>query len=195
MAQQHDWSAIEADYRTGKYSNRELSRIHGPSEGAIRKRAKQYSWQKDLSGEVRKATRAKAITASVAKRAKDKGEEPKAQLDDREIVEAAAEYSAEIIMAHQQRIERWSRISEDLAERLEQQLEAGSMTVITKSGETASVDLQLDYISKTMMQGTSAVERLIKLERQAHGLDEDGSGDTGKTLDELLAEVAPDEDD
>ena len=191
----YDWSAIEADYRTGKYSNRELTRLHGPTEAAIRKKAKAEGWQKDLSHQVRKATRAKAITSSVAKRAEAKGEEPKKQLEDSEIVEAAAEYSAEIIMAHQQRIERWHNIGENLATRLEEQLKAGSIEVVTKSGETANVDLQLDYISKTLMQGTGALEKLVKLERQAHGLDEDDSGDSGKTLDELLAKVAPDEDD
>jgi hypothetical protein len=39
MAGKYDWEPIEKAYRTGKYSNRQLSQIHGPSEVAIRKNA------------------------------------------------------------------------------------------------------------------------------------------------------------
>ena len=195
MAQQYDWSAIEVDYRTGKYNNRELSRLHGPSEGAIRKRAKKAGWQKDLSGEVRTATRVKAITASVEKRAKAKGEQPKEKLEDHEIVEAAAEYGAEIIMAHQQRIEHWAKISDTLAQQLDAQLASGKMEVVGKGGEVELVDIPIDYVSRSLAQGTAALEKLINMERRAHGLDEDESTSTGKSLKELLERVAPDEED
>ncbi|MBP2233095.1 hypothetical protein J2847_006430 [Azospirillum agricola] len=39
-----DWSAIEADYRTGNYSNRALAAKHGVSEAAIRKKAGEAGW-------------------------------------------------------------------------------------------------------------------------------------------------------
>ena len=39
-----DWQAIEAGYRAGECSVRELARRENVSEGAIRKRAKAKSW-------------------------------------------------------------------------------------------------------------------------------------------------------
>ena len=38
------WSAVEADFRGGKLSNRQISRRHGVSEAAIRKRAEVRAW-------------------------------------------------------------------------------------------------------------------------------------------------------
>lgn len=39
-----DWGAIEADYRAGTLSNRQIADRHGVSESAIRKRAKDGEW-------------------------------------------------------------------------------------------------------------------------------------------------------
>jgi hypothetical protein len=39
-----DWQAIEAGYRQGEYSVRELARRENVSEGAIRKRARAKGW-------------------------------------------------------------------------------------------------------------------------------------------------------
>src|SRR4051812_886231 len=38
------WSAVEADFRGGKLSNRQISRRHGVSEAAIRKRSEADGW-------------------------------------------------------------------------------------------------------------------------------------------------------
>jgi hypothetical protein len=48
-----DWERIEADYRAGVKSLRETAGAHGITEGAIRKRAKQHGWTRDLKDKVR----------------------------------------------------------------------------------------------------------------------------------------------
>lgn len=60
----HDWEKIEADYRTGKYSLRELSEIHGPAHPVIAKRAKKYGWTKDLTEQV-SGLRAAALRGAI----------------------------------------------------------------------------------------------------------------------------------
>ncbi len=44
-----------------------------------------------------------------------------------------------------------------------------------------------------MGAGTQAVDRVIRLERQSYGMDQDDANDQEKTFEELMAEVAPDE--
>lgn len=39
-----DWNRIERDFRSGKWSTRQLAEIHGPTEGAIRYQAKVGNW-------------------------------------------------------------------------------------------------------------------------------------------------------
>ncbi|HVJ31651.1 MAG TPA: hypothetical protein VND94_00935 [Terriglobia bacterium] len=39
-----DWATIEAEYRAGKLSNRQIAKRFGVTEGAIRKRAKEKNW-------------------------------------------------------------------------------------------------------------------------------------------------------
>nr|WP_298165324.1 hypothetical protein [uncultured Pseudomonas sp.] len=180
--QRYDWAAVERDYRTGQYSNRELSRLHGPSEAAIRKRAADGSWSRDLSEQIRQRVREKTNRAAAQ-------EIVKAETD-AEIVEQAAEVGASIVKSHQQIIRRAKGLTEKLMDLLERQLETGKMTVQVRGGAVAEIDLPLDYVGKSLGSATQAMERAIRLERQAYGLDEEGSEKVGKSLDELLAEVA-----
>lgn len=47
-AKQPDWNLIEAEYRAGVKSLRQIGGEHGVSEGAIRKRAAKHEWTRDL---------------------------------------------------------------------------------------------------------------------------------------------------
>jgi len=181
MARAYDWEAVERDYRLGLHSLRELSARHGPSEGAIRKKAKAEGWSKDLSAQIRQRVREKACRAAAP--------EDKAA-SDAEIVETAADACTEIIRGHQRLLMQAKTLAETLMDRLGEQLEKGTMTVQLKSGETDEVDVPLDYAGKTLGNATMALERVVRLERQAYGLDEAGKEQSGKSLDELMAEVA-----
>lgn len=182
-AQRYDWDRIERDYRTGQYSNRELSRTHGPSEATIRGRAKQGGWARDLSEQIRQRVREKttAVVAVEVSRAED----------DEQIIEQAAEAGAEIVRGHQRMLIKAKDLTCSLMEQLGKQLESGTITVQTKDGKIAEVDVPLDYAGKTLGNATMALERVIKMERQSYGLDAADKDDIGKTLKELLSEVAP----
>lgn len=192
-----DWDAVEAEYRTGKYSNRQLGQRFGVSESAIRGRAKRYAWQKDLSKVVQQQTRIKSTQTAVTDKVREKREQSGSDLDapltDKEIIEAAAEQGATIIGQHQKRIAQYQGIVERFADQLSAQVDTGKISVISKSGDLIEVDTPLDYVGKSLSNGAMALERLVKLERQAHGLDSDERSDEGETLEALLAEVAPDE--
>lgn len=88
---QYDWDLIEKEYRTGLKSNRQLGAEFGPSHTAIAKRAKEYSWTKDLSAKIQQAAAdkvAKALVASEVAAATKK--------DDAALVEAVGQKVADV---------------------------------------------------------------------------------------------------
>lgn len=48
-----DWERIEADYRAGLLSVREIAASQGITHGAINKRAKRDGWERDLAAKIR----------------------------------------------------------------------------------------------------------------------------------------------
>jgi hypothetical protein len=101
-----DWEAIERDYRTGAFTDRELGAKHGLSHTAIQKRAKDHGWQKDLKGAVKRATEAKLLNAEVARVAGDEvakrvaSQVAKALPATTEVVTAMAEVNTEVVLRH-----------------------------------------------------------------------------------------------
>ncbi|MHB0820117.1 hypothetical protein ACYCFK_17805 [Stutzerimonas stutzeri] len=177
-----DWAAVERDYRTGQYSNRELSRLHGPTEAAIRARAKAGSWTRDLSEQIRQRVKEKTSRA-VAR------EVVQAETDE-EIIEQAAEVGASVVRGHQVMIRRAKTLTDKLFDLLEAQIDAGKIKVQVRGDKLVEIDIPLDYVGKTLGSATQSMSRAIALERQAYGLDAPGASDVGKGLDELLIEVA-----
>ncbi|WLH27423.1 hypothetical protein [Pseudomonas canadensis] len=185
MAAKCDWAAVERDYRTGCYTNRELGRRHNVSEGSIRNRAAKEEWQKDLSEMIRQRVREKTGRAAAAAIT--------AATNDAEIVEQAAEAGAQLIHGHQVLIARTRGITQQYVERISEQVANGKIIVMTPKGLPVEIDIPLDYVGKSLGHATQSIERLIRLERQAHGLDTDKDRESaGKSLEELLAEAAGD---
>jgi len=185
----YDWEVIKADYRTGRYSLQQLSDMHGPNKATISRKAEKEGWEKDLSQAVRQRTREKVSRAQLdaaAREVLDKSDE--------ELVEEAASLNAAIVQGHRKHLERWRTLAGKYAELLETQLDRGALVVQLKNGDVAEVGLPLDYVGKSMAAGTQALDRVVKLERQAYGMDEEQS-DEGMTFEELMASVAPSDDD
>jgi len=78
-----DWERIEADYRAGLLSVREIAAEHGITHGAINKRAKRDSWTRDLGAKIK----AKA-DALVSKEQVSKEVSTEAKVSERILVEA-----------------------------------------------------------------------------------------------------------
>lgn len=164
MAGAFDWEAVERDYRLGRWSLRELAAKHGPSEGMIRKKAKAGGWEKDLSAQIRARVQQKVTQTERRERA------------DVDIVEEASEVVAEIVRVHQRIIAK----TRDQLERLQLRID----TLL--DDENAAPE----QIARTLGATTQSIERTIKLERMAVGLDDDTKNSTaGRTIAELLKEV------
>ena len=167
-----DWEAVEKDYRTGQHSLRELGEKHGCNNALIARKAKAEGWKKDLSKQVRDRAKAKAVEKRTGKQA------------DAEIVEAASEAGAEILARHQGRVGVWQQRTERYAELIDNAMQPQA----DEDGLPIPVDIK--GLGTALNAGTQALQRLIQLERQAFDLDETDAGQAGKTLEELLAQVA-----
>ncbi|MDP2876748.1 MAG: hypothetical protein Q8O00_11230 [Holophaga sp.] len=114
MAKRYDnatWEQIREEYRAGALSVRDIAKAFGPTEAAIRLRAKKDGWERDLSDQVRAATRAK-LDRSVA----TPGAPPS------EIIEAASARNFTTLQGHIKRLGKLAEFEDQLIERLEQGL-------------------------------------------------------------------------
>lgn len=197
MAGKYDWEPIEKAYRTGKYSNRQLSQIYGPSEAMIRKKIKE-GWKKDLSKPVNDRIKDKLVAKSAQEKVEAEAEAMDVEPDsmprpsDEEIIEAAANTAASIVFQHRAYAKQGREITGLLLNKLKAQMDEGKMKV-AQFGAVAEVDIPLDYMSKTLNAATQSLERLVKIERQAFRLDDeekDENPDESLTDEELEKQIA-----
>jgi stage V sporulation protein SpoVS len=170
-----DWEAIERDYRTGQFSDQELADKHGNivSRQAISKRAKVQGWQKDLSREVRQATKAKLIADQVREKVAGEVAERVAKSGNATVqaVLAAAETNKQVILGHRRDIAKVRDITMTLVDALE--------TAASEKDE--SKRLPLGDLVLTAQRAGQSLSRLQQMERVAFGLDEedDSAGAAG----------------
>jgi hypothetical protein len=170
-----DWEAIERDYRTGQFSDQELADKHGNvvSRQAISKRAKVQGWQKDLSREVRQATKAKLIAEQVREKVAGEVAERVAKSGNATVqaVLAAAETNKQVILGHRRDIAKVRDITMTLVDALE--------TAASEKDE--SKRLPLGDLVLTAQRAGQSLSRLQQMERVAFGLDEedDSAGAAG----------------
>ena len=93
-----DWDAVERDYRTGKFTLRELATKHAISHQAIAKQAKNKAWTQDLSIAIKQATNAKLVDDLVAKEVAKSGQAVA------NTVLAVAELNKQVILSHRSRL-------------------------------------------------------------------------------------------
>jgi len=163
----YDWTGCKIDYRAGQLSIRQLAAKHGIPESTVRSRAKAEGWQRDLTEDVRQATRAKLSRTSRSEIAHD---------DDQEIIAQASSDAAEMVMDHRRAIARWRRISQRLADTLER-------IEVTEANHSE--------FARSLNSGIDALGKAIRLERQSFGLDGDDKPATeeGDPLQLLIAQI------
>lgn len=105
-----DWEAVERDFRTGKYTLRELETRHGPSYAEISRRSKKQAWIKDLREVIREATNAALLRETVTA----------AQQGVTKTVLVAAEINMQIIMRQRAGLARLVNVKEKLLAQIEQ---------------------------------------------------------------------------
>ena len=115
--QRTDWQAVERDYRTGRFTLRELEAKHGANNATILRRAKREGWTADLSKAVRQATNAALVQQVLAEKSSA------AQQDTANTVLAAAELNKQVILGHRKDLSK----TQDLAQAMLAELADGAM--------------------------------------------------------------------
>ena len=192
------WGEIEADYRAGIKTLRQIASVHGITEGAIRKRAKKEEWPRDLSERIRQQTEELVRKEVVRNEVRNESRVP-----EREIIAANAEMQAGIIRAHRTDINRYRALCQSLLAQLE--AETAEPELFDGLGDLLADpdDKGMDKLNEAYRKAISLPTRidgakklaetlktLIGIERQAFGLG-DGSGPGGAgggdEHDELIA--------
>ena len=177
-----DWEKIEADYRAGIKTLRQIAGEHGVSHVAINKRAKRDGWSRDLSAKI--AAKADEL---VTKGAVTSAVTTESRISEREIIDANAQAIVSVRLSHRRDIQRSRRIAMALLEELEQQAGGEQVAMLEQLGELLRSeddrgqdklnDLYRKIISlpgraKTMKDLGESLRVLVTLERQAFGLDD-----------------------
>lgn len=166
-----DWDAVERDYRTGKFTLRELGEKFGVSHAAVRKQAVSNGWTQDLGEAIRIATNAR-LTQELVSNSVDKSFQEVSNT-----VAIAAEANAQIIRKHQARL-----------------VELHELADVAKSKLTAMSDTLADVrevavFVQAASNLASTTKTIIEQERKAHNLDAETSG-SGEKTEDFLAVLA-----
>lgn len=172
-----DWDAIERDYRTGRFTFRELETKHGVPNSTIMRRQKREGWSADLSNAVRQATNAALIQAHVQQ------ECSAAQQNAAETVLAAAEVNKQVILGHRKHVASAIALATDLMEEL--RMLGSAKEDLERLAEIVGGE-DPDEMLRTIRKVTSvhskvssvktladAIDKLIRAERLAFGIDDD----------------------
>ena len=182
-----DWAQIEAAYRAGVNTLRQIASENGITEGAIRKRAKKEDWERDLAAKIREKAdalvRKEAVRSEVRKIT---------CVPEKEIVEANAELQAHVRREQRKDISRSRKLVMTLLEELE--LQTGSVGLLEQLAELlydrnedatreqqAAQDKRMELFQKVislsgrtgiMKSLADSLKTLVALEREAFGIDE-----------------------
>lgn len=172
-----DWEAIESLYRAGVLSIREIGKQHGISDPAIRKKAQQLGWQRDLGQKVRDKVRSELVRTEV--RTAD-------PISDEQVVEQEARKVVSVIRGHRGSITRMATIAGDLLDELahqtiERELYEQLGFMLRKENDKGidrANDLYLKLISgagriDSMKKLAETMKILIGLERQAFNISDE----------------------
>jgi len=109
-----DWERIEADYRAGLLSVREIASHHGVSHTAIQKKAKEHSWERDLNAKIQ--AKAEALVAKQLVASEVASEKV---ATDKQIIEINALAIVDVRMHHRGFSTRLMKLCETMMEELE----------------------------------------------------------------------------
>mgnify|MGYP003579787045 CR=1 FL=1 len=128
-----DWERIEADYRAGVLSVREIAASQGISHTAIQKKAKAEGWERDLGAKIKAKADRLVAKREVATQVAAERVEP-----DRAIVEANAEVIAQVRLTHRGDIARARKLCMSLLAEIE--VETDNLALFEELGELLRSD-------------------------------------------------------
>mgnify|MGYP001615101115 CR=1 FL=1 len=145
-----DWEAVEREYRAGVLSIREVGRIHGVSDKAIRNKSKELGWERDLTAKVNEKVRNELV----------RNESAPADLKqtEREIIEVAAATVVQVVRGHRGRIKQGS----DLVELLTKQL-----TDVAGKRDEFERGIEIECADDKSQERMARLMRAVSLEKHA----------------------------
>jgi len=176
---QVDWERIEAEYRAGVLSLREISSRHeGVNHVAIARKAKKEGWVRDLRNKIINLAddlvTKQTVTASVTK---------EASVTEKSVVEANAQAIADVRLSHRADISRNKKLCLNLLEELESQtinrelyeqlgelLSAPDEKGVDKLNELYRKVVSTPSRIDSMKKLADTIRTLITLEREAWGI-------------------------
>lgn len=154
------WPTIEADYRAGVKSIRQIAREHGLSETAIRKRARADDWTRDLSAKIQ------AKADDLVRRAAVRTEVRSAnRIPESVVVEANANTVYQVQIAHRRGLTKLADLRDALLVELE------TKPTPPAAGEKAPEPLTLPTRIDSLKKLAEVDEKIRKGEREAYGID------------------------
>lgn len=180
-----DWERIEADYRAGVLSIREIGRLHDVSDKAIRNKAKDLKWERDLSEKIAAKVRAELVRSESA---------PADKKSERDLIDVAAASVVQVVRGHRVRIRQGNDLTELLTKQLidvagkrdEFEDEIEVHTAEDKDKKRYNRLMKAVSLEKHAAIATSlanATKVWIGLERQAFGMQEGATdGDDSTTI-------------
>lgn len=203
-----DWERIEADYRAGLLSLREIGTKDGHvTEGAIRKRAKKLGWSRDLAARIQ--AKAEELVRKEAVRDTSTQYATGTPIAERAIVEANAEVIKDVRLSHRKDISTartlvLTLLSElaavtdgrltideltDILDKLENPTnDDARQKIIDKAREALNKAISLPSRAGTIKALADSLKTLVVLERQAWGLAEASVPDPETPSDSFTAD-------
>lgn len=169
-----DWESIEKHYRAGVLSVREIAKLYEITEGAIRKKAKEKAWERDLTAKVQQKARDELVRNAV-RTAHEKADGVRTE---RDIIEQAAMTVVQVVREHRKSIATGRTIAGLLMEQLMEaanqraELEAIVEEVTAEDATRERYNKLMRAVSLGAHAGTlkdlsTAVKNYVGLERQA----------------------------
>jgi hypothetical protein len=110
-----DWEAVERDYRTGKFTLRELETKHGVTNSLIGRNAKKHGWTQDLAVAIKHATNARLMDELVRTESQKGAQEyAKSAQEVTNTVLAVAEQNTQVILGHRKDIKDTRQVAANL---------------------------------------------------------------------------------
>jgi hypothetical protein len=172
-----DWDAVERDYRTSKFTLRELAEKHGVTHTTVARRAERENWQRDLADAIRQATNAQLVQQTVQQ------ECTTAHQNATDTVLVAAHVNTQVILGHRKGLQEITHVRNlllsQVAQAAAQLPELAEVIEMLRQPNDAGMDKANDMMRKAM-QRTALVDDLKKLaevdekvrkgEREAFGI-------------------------
>ena len=155
-----DWEAVERDYRTGKFTLRELETKHGADHSLILRKAKKEEWKQDLGQAIKQATNAKLVEQLVTNEVTNSHQKVTNTID------VAATMGMNVILGHRKGLKRITGIKEQLLTHIEQTASEmpaiANMLEFLRNPDENGIDRANDALKKAMSR-SALVDDLKKL--------------------------------